>query len=100
MTKVFKAEWTNEMVELDTSNLTEMESSVMIAGRNNEFEDAFVEGSTWSNVVADNSVGAKSYRGVVSSLIKKGYVEIKGYKNNETFSYTESGKKLFKVIGG
>ena len=68
----------------------------MIASRNNEYGDA-MDGATWSFTVCDNSrLSPRVYRGVVSSLIKKGYAIVFGKRNDETFVLTDEGKNLFK----
>lgn len=93
----FKADWTGEIVALDASNLTEMEAAVMIAARNNEYEDA-LEGCTWTFTVSDNAegVGIKQFSGVCSSLIKKGYAGVCDPNTKDsTFHFTEEGRKLF-----
>lgn len=96
-TKEFKASWTGKMVTLDTSNLTEMETAVMIAARNNEYHDC-MEGGTWSFTVNDNAegVGYKQFSGVCSSLIKKGYARVSDAGTDDAiFSLTPTGKNLF-----
>lgn len=92
----FNADWTNKEEILNADNLTDNEIKVMIASRNNEYGDCCIEGSTWSFTVCDNSgLNSKIYRGVVSSLIKKGYASVCGKQNDEIFALTDSGKALF-----
>lgn len=92
----FVANWTGEDEFLVADNLTDNEIKVMIASRNNEYGDA-MDGATWSFTVCDNSgLSPKVYRGVVSSLIKKGYATVFGKRNDETFVLTDEGKNLFK----
>jgi hypothetical protein len=92
----FRADWTGKEEILKADTLTENEIKVMIASRNNEYGDCCIEGSTWSFTVCDNSgLDAKVYRGVVSSLIKKGYARVAGKAGDEIFALTESGKALF-----
>lgn len=68
----------------------------MIASRINEFNDCLTDGATWSFTVCDNAnLDMKVYRGVVSSLIKKGFAEICGEGGNEVFGLTDKGKALF-----
>ena len=93
----FKASWTGEMVTLDASNLTKMETAVMIAARNNEYCDC-MESGTWSFTVNDNAegVGYKQFSGVCSSLIKKGYAAVTDAGTDDAiFGLTPKGKKLF-----
>lgn len=93
----FTAEWTNKEVELNTDNLTKLETAVMIAARNNEYEDA-INGSTWTFTVYDNAEGITSERqfgGVCSSLTKKGYISIFVDSEDSYFCITEKGKRLF-----
>ena len=95
--KEFKASWTGEMVTLDTSNLTKMETAVMIAARNNEYCDC-MESGTWSFSVSDNAegVGLKQFSGVCSSLIKKGYAAVTDPGTDDAiFGLTPKGKRLF-----
>lgn len=93
----FKASWTGEMVTLDASNLTKMETAVMVAARNNEYCDC-MESGTWSFTVNDNAegVGHKQFSGVCSSLIKKGYAGVADPGTDDAIFYlTQEGKKLF-----
>lgn len=95
----FKAAWTGDIEVLNADNLTENEVKVMIAARNNEYGDCISAGSTWSFTVCDNSgLTEKVYRGVVSSLIKKGYIRIGGPRGDAVFHLTDEGKKLYSVI--
>lgn len=92
----FRASWTMEEEILNADNLTENEVKVMIASRNNEYGDC-MEVGTWSFSVCDNSgLSANVYRGVVSSLIKKGYARVSGNRNDEVFALTVAGKNLFR----
>ena len=92
----FHASWTGMEVILDTSNLTELETSVMIAGRNNEYGDA-LEGGTWTFTVMDNSdcTSERQFGGVCSSLICKGYIAIHIDGEDSYFGFTKAGKHLF-----
>lgn len=92
----FVADWTGKEEFLVADNLTDNEIKVMIASRNNEYGDC-IESGTWSFTVCDNSgLNAKVYRGIVSSLIKKGYARVSGERNDEVFALTDEGKNLFK----
>ena len=93
----FKAAWTGNIEVLNADNLTENEVKVMIAARNNEYGDC-MEGGTWSFTVCDNAhLTAKVYRGVVASLIKKGYARVAGSVGDEVFCLTSDGKKLYSI---
>lgn len=93
----FIASWTGESEILVADDLTENEVKVMIASRNNEYCDT-MDGTTWSFAVCDDAkLSPKVYRGVVSSLIKKGYVIVAGDRNDEVFALTDAGKELFKL---
>lgn len=93
----FIAGWTGENEILVADDLTENEVKVMIASRNNEYGDA-MDGGTWNFTVCDNAkLSPKVYRGVVSSLIKKGYAIVAGDRNDEIFALTDAGKELFKL---
>jgi len=81
--------------------LTELEIRVLEASRKSDFGDCFIEPS-WSFSVCDASgLNEKVYRGVVSSLVKKGLVVIqddegKGRFRDMVFILTENGKKLWE----
>ena len=92
----FVARWTGKEEFLIADDLTDNEIKVMIASRNNEYNDV-MDGGTWSFTVCDNSgLSPKVYRGVVSSLIKKGYARVLGERGDEVFTLTNEGKNLFK----
>ena len=91
----FTANWSNQQCTLNCDNLTDNEIAVLIASRNNEYEDC-IEHSTWSFTVCDNAhLSEKVYRGVVSSLIKKGLATVAGKRGDEVFALTTQGKQLF-----
>ena len=95
----FRADWTGKEEILNADTLTDNEVKVMIASRNNEYSDCCINWSTWSFTVCDNSgLNSKIYRGVVSSLIKKGYARVSGKQDDEIFALTEKGKALFIEI--
>lgn len=92
----FRADWTGKEEILNAEALTDNEVKVMIASRNNGYGDCCIGGSTWSFTVCDNSgLNPKIYRGVVSSLIKKGYARVAGKGGDEVFVLTKAGKALF-----
>lgn len=96
----FTANWTGKEEILNADNLTENEVAVLIASRNNEYADCYDE-PTWSFSVCDNSgLNSKVYRGVVSSLIKKGYARVSGYDEDQVFGLTQAGKALFEEVEG
>ena len=93
---------------MKTDGLTELEIKVLQAARKTNFGDC-LEGGQWSFAVCDAAgLDPKVYRGVVSSLIKKGLVTIwdddpdrldrqfDPYKETMVFDYTEAGKELFQ----
>ena len=91
----FNANWFGQQVTLNCDNLTDNEIAVLIASRNNEYGDC-IEYGTWSFTVCDNAnLTEKVYRGVVSSLIKKGYATVAGSRGDEVFALTTKGKQLF-----
>ena len=94
--KILDAVWKSKEVVLSTTGLTEMEIAVLISSRNNCFGDV-MEGGQWSFAVGDDAigVGVTQYRGVLSSLVKKGLVVISGRKNDEMFALTNKGRVLF-----
>lgn len=97
----FMADWTAEKCKMTVDNLTENEIACLLAARNNEYGDC-MEGGTWSFSIAQNAhLNEKVYRGVVSSLIKKGYATVQGKRNDEVFALTTKGKQLFSdYVGG
>jgi hypothetical protein len=93
---------------MKTNGLTDLEVKVMEAARHTDFGDC-LEFGQWSFSVADAArMDTKVYRGVVSSLIKKGLVSIwdddpdgrdrqfDPYKETMVFEYTDKGKSLFE----
>ena len=92
--------WEHEGAKLNPEGLTENEIKVMIAIRNNCYEDGIQYG-TWSFAVCDESgIPEKQYRGVASSLIKKGLIEINDYEekgrfSDMTLSLTDLGKERY-----
>lgn len=81
--------------------LTELEIEVLNASRKTNFGDC-LESGQWSFAVCDaTQLTEKTYRGVVSSLVKKELVQIfdndeKGRYADMVFCFTEKGKKLFE----
>jgi hypothetical protein len=92
---------------MKTDGLTELEIKVLQAARKTDYGDC-LEGGQWSFAVCDAAdLDPKVYRGVVSSLIKKGLVTIWDDEpvksqimdlNRESmvFDYTDAGKLLFQ----
>jgi predicted transcriptional regulator len=85
-------------------NLTENEKAIMKAGCDSEY-DNFCEAPTWVFSVIDNSkLDAKIARGVISSLVKKGLVEVfdnegRGKANDMAITATESGIEICNELG-
>ena len=85
---------------MKTDGLTELEVLVLKAARRTDYGDC-LEYPQWSFAVCDASgLNEKVYRGVVSSLVKKGIVMIsddegKGLYMDMTFEFTEKGTLLF-----
>lgn len=79
--------------------LTNLEILVLNASQKTDFGDC-AEKLVWNFAVQDASkLDSKIYRGVVSSLIKKGLVSIYDYENkgkyeDMIFQLTEEGKKI------
>lgn len=84
-------------------NLTELEVKVLEASRHTDYGDCLEDGQ-WSFAVCDKSgLNEKIYRGVVSSLVKKGLVNIwdngdipKGKFEDQVFEFTDKGRQLFE----
>lgn len=95
-----------EKTVVRTKGLTELEIKILNAGRKTNFGDC-MEDAQWSFAVCDEAgMDEKVYRGVVSSLVKKGLVGIyenitgenkKAQFRDMVFGYTEEAKKLFEV---
>jgi|GEM_PF-4871063 len=81
--------------------LTELESKVMQAARKTDYGDCLND-PVWSFSVCDAAgLDQKVYRGVVSSLVQKGFVTIcdnegKGKFNDMVFSFTRAGQARFR----
>ena len=107
MLKEFTSGWVKDgvVLTLNTEGLTDNEVAVMIASRTNNFSDIYESGQDWSFGVCDQSgLSEKVYRGVVASLVKKGFVAIydgdtKQFRD-KTFTLTDAGKALFGAIEG
>ena len=84
-----------------TTGLTEKEIKVLKASRITDFGDAAEKYGTWSFAVQDGcGLPKRSYGGVVSSLVKKGYVSIfdsegKRQYRDMVFTLTDTGRALF-----
>jgi|WetSurMetagenome_2_1015567.scaffolds.fasta_scaffold01476_4 hypothetical protein len=90
---------------MKTENLTKFEILVLEASRKTDFGDCLEYGQ-WSFAVCNKSgLDEKIYRGVVSSLVKKGLISIwdeggKGRFKDQVFEFTDKGRELFiKEIG-
>jgi predicted transcriptional regulator len=97
----FTANWSGKQVTLNTEGLTKNEVAVMIAVRNNNFSDIYAEdsGQDWSFGVCESSgLSEKVYRGVVSSLIKKGFIIIDGKGSDATLGLTPRGGALYGTV--
>ena len=97
---------TTSGAKMKTDGLTQLEIAVLLAARKTDYGDCLETGQ-WSFSVCDAAgLDPKVYRGVVSSLIKKGLVSIwdeepiKSQVMNFTresmvFDYTDAGRELF-----
>lgn len=91
---------------MKTEGLTELEIRVLEASRKTDYGDCLEYGQ-WSFAVCDKALlSEKVYRGVVSSLIKKGLITIwdngrisDGIKAGNfldmIFEFTDKGRELF-----
>lgn len=91
---------------MKTNGLTELEIQVLEGCRRTDYGDC-LECGQWSFAVCDAArLDPKVYRGVVSSLIKKGLVSVRDeepgnnkfdpYRETMVFDLTDEGKKLFE----
>lgn len=85
---------------MKTDGLTELEIKVLEASRKTDFGDCLDYGQ-WSFAVCDKAgLDEKVYRGVVTSLVKKGLVQIfddegQGKFRDMVFELTNKGRQLF-----
>lgn len=93
----FTSSWFKKDVTLNTEGLTDNEVKVMIAVRNNEFTDAMTSMcGPWTFSVQSNSgINPKSFKGVLSSLVKKGQVEVFDNDGDTCTFLTEAGAKRY-----
>lgn len=89
---------------MKTLKLTQMEIQILNAMRYNEYNDCLQDHcGTWTFSVIENAgIDPKKARGVISSLLKKGLVEVneKTSSDPESIGYTEAGEKLFETATG
>jgi hypothetical protein len=84
-----------------TDGLTDLEIKVLEAARHTGYDDCFDTNATWCFAIAETAgISMSVFRGVASSLIKKGFAKIwdwegKGKPMDMVFAYTEAGKLLF-----
>lgn len=69
-------------------NYTELENQVINGFTTNKysfFDEGFVAGSpTWSDIFIEECGDTKTFRGVISSLIKKGFFRAEGWAERGT----------------
>lgn len=83
---------------MTVDNLTDNEIACLLASRNNEYGDC-MGGGTWSFTICENAhLTEKVYRGVVSSLIKKGYAIVNGNRNDEVFALTKKENNYSAIM--
>jgi hypothetical protein len=97
MTEKFIAVWKNKEVELTVDGLTDFEIQVLKGMRNNNFIDCLSEDcGTWTfSAREETTIKKEQYRGVLASLIKKGYITVYGEGNDSQMAFTEQGSLLF-----
>jgi len=85
-------------------NLTENEKAILRGSRDNEFANAFEENNfTWVFAVIETSgLPPEIARGALSSLVKKGIVEISDYQDkgkteDMVFALTEQGRVVYSI---
>jgi hypothetical protein len=91
---------------MKTNGLTQLEIKVLEGCRHTDYGDCLEYGQWSFSVCNAAGLDPKVYRGVVSSLIKKGLInvwdeELGGmkfdpYRNTMVFDLTDEGKKLFE----
>ena len=73
--------------------LTEMEITALTEIPQDDFYENGFESCIWSDVFCDNSnIEGKKIRGVLSSLVKKGMIEVNGTGREATISLTQMGQ--------
>jgi len=106
----YRLEIVNWVAPTQEIRLTKLETSLLNAMRENEYNDALESGGcgTWTFTAIDNSgMAGKTASGVISSLVKKGLViadvvTAKERRNGDEDSicFTELGCKLFDNADG
>ena len=82
-------------------NLTEMEELFLTSFKKDDFYEIGVSSRLWLNIFLEDTLPSnysiKQWRGVISSLIKKGIIEVDNFyekKTDHVIGLTEEGKKL------
>lgn len=95
---------TNCECEEIAKNLTENEKAILRGSCDNEFANAFEENNlTWVfAAIATSGLSPEVARGAISSLVKKGIVEISGYEGKKKtedmmIALTEVGKAVCSI---
>lgn len=103
-TKSNEVSFANDQIKIDTSNLTDLETKVMINARTNWYSDVLESDGEWVCALEEGtfSLNMKQIRGTIASLVKKGYMGVYKDRNpkDDTFYLTEAGKKLYSDYQG
>lgn len=86
------------MTSTTVINLTDMERAILVAARNSDFGDAVLEAVWTDTTVEDSRLSEKQARGVLSSLIQKGLIEVSGGKDS-TIAITDLGFEVCQAQG-
>ena len=79
-------------------SLTELEKEIMIAITKDTFYENDLESQIWTDCFLDDiKMDNKIARGVLSSLVKKGYIEVTSGEDS-ILCFTEKGKEYMKEV--
>lgn len=88
--------WTMSEITLDRRGLTDNETEIMVAIRNNEYSDDLTDCAPWTFCFEWNtSISKRSIRGVLSSLVKKELIEVEPYDGDTMTYLTEKGANRY-----
>jgi len=81
-------------MEANKITLTDKELTIMKAGRTNCFGDCYNNPEWLFAVIDESKLDPKVARGVISSLIKKGLVEVWDNDGENVLEFTDIAKKM------
>ena len=93
----FHSGWLRKDLTLNREGLTDNEAEIMVALRTNEYCDDLTDGAPWTfSLEWNTSIPKRAFRGVLSSLIKKGLVRTMDCGDGDTVTWlTEKGAERY-----